>query len=705
MTTATATTYTQATRRMAIATPLGEDALLLVGFNGTEELSRLFNFELDLASLRDDIGPDEIVGKNITIGFELLDGSHRFLNGYVSRFTYRGTDDRLSHYSAEMVPALWFLSRRTDCRIFQKKTVVQIIEEVFEKLNFKDFESAEIKGSHPEREYCVQYRESDFDFISRLMEEEGIFYFFRHENGKHVLVLADHNGVYKDCPENEVEFGSPTNAPDMGELITSWEHKYEFRSGKYTHTDYNFETPTAPMLATTPTMVKLGGVDKYELFDYPGRYTVKADGEANSKVRMEEHEVPFDVVLAGGKCRTFFAGGMFTLARHHAEAETGKKYVITSVTHSAMGGTGYETGGTDAPLEYSNSFTCIPASVKFRPASTTPKPIVHGSQTAVVVGPSGEEIHADKYGRVKVQFHWDRYNKADENSSCWIRVAQLWAGKQWGAMFLPRVGQEVVVDFLEGDPDRPLIVGRVYHAESMPPYNPEEFKTMSTIKTLSSPDGGGFNELRFEDKKGEEQIFIHAENEYHTRVKKNAFEYIGENRHLIVAADQYEQVDGDKHLTVTGDQNEKVDGTVSLKVASDLQQKIGANHALEAGQEIHLKGGMKVILEAGTQLTLKVGGNFVDINPGGVFISGTMVMVNSGGSAGSGSGCSPDAAKAPEEAMDAEPGEVNVPPEAPEPPEPVEFSPAAAVLQEAAENGTPFCEQCERARQEQMANA
>jgi type VI secretion system secreted protein VgrG len=315
---------------------------------------------------------------------------------------------------------------------------------------------------------------------------------------------------------------------------------------------------------------------------------------------------------------------------------------------------------------------------------------VEGIQTAIVVGPSGEEIYTDEYGRVKVQFHWDRRGSSDENSSCWMRVSQLWAGTNWGAMFIPRIGQEVIVDFLEGDPDRPLVTGRVYHGTNMPPYSLPDEKTKSTIKSYSSPDGGGFNEIRFDDLKGEEQVFIHAEKNQDIRTEKDRMEWVGQDSHLIVVRNQLEKVEGDKHLTVNGDQNEKVDGTVSLEAGTDIQEKAGGKHALDAAQEIHLKAGMKVIIEAGTQVSLKAGSNFIDIGPSGVSIQGTMVNINSGGSAGSGSGSSPQAPEEPAEADTAEPGRATQGP--PGPTEPATPTPQARALSSAAQTGTPFCE-------------
>jgi type VI secretion system secreted protein VgrG len=320
------------------------------------------------------------------------------------------------------------------------------------------------------------------------------------------------------------------------------------------------------------------------------------------------------------------------------------------------------------------------------------KPLIHGTQTAVVTGKSGEEIWTDKLGRVKVQFFWDRLGKADENSSCWIRVAQGWAGKGFGAFFLPRMGHEVVVSFLEGDPDRPLITGSVHNAETTPPYALPGEQTKSTLKTLSSKGGGGFNEFRFEDNKGKEEIFLHAEKDQQIRVKDSVFETIGGERHLEITKDQFEEVKGDLHLHTVGDVNQKVDGTVSLNAGMNIQDKAGMNYAMDAGSEIHLKAGMTVVMEAGVSLTIKVGGNFINLNPAGVFISGSMVFINSGGSAGSGSGSSPQAPTAPKEAVDSEAGSATTA-EAPPALTKATFPSATGLtLTHAAKSGAPFCE-------------
>jgi type VI secretion system secreted protein VgrG len=338
--------------------------------------------------------------------------------------------------------------------------------------------------------------------------------------------------------------------------------------------------------------------------------------------------------------RAFCSGFRFKLMDHF-KGDYNAEWLLTSIDHSGVQNPDYVSGTVEEP--YSNSFTCIPYRIPFRPERVAPKPVVRGPHTAVVVGPQGEEIWPDKFGRVKVKFFWDRDGKKDENSSCWVRVAQPWAGKNWGFVAIPRIGHEVVVDFLEGDPDRPIIVGSVYNAENMPPYTLPDNKTQTGIKSRSSAGGGSanYNEIHFEDKDGKELFRIHAEREKQEHVEENSFEYVEGNRDLVVDGDQAETVGGDKHTTVKGERREKIDGDLSLTVGGARNEKIGSVFAVESGQEIHLKAGMKVIIEAGMQISLKGPGGFVDIGPSGVTIQGTMVLINSGGAAGSGTACQP----------------------------------------------------------------
>jgi type VI secretion system secreted protein VgrG len=639
--------FTQAHRLLSATTPLGKDVLLLKGFHGREQLSRLFRYTLDFWSERDDIAAKEIVGKGVGWCVNPADDEPRYFHGFVSRFVAGPMHVQgLRTYQAEVVPWLWFLTRSTDCRIFQNKDVKAIIEAVFRKFGFATW-AFKLRDSYAKREYCVQYRESAFQFVSRLLEDEGIFYYFRHEEGKHTLVLADQTSAYTPCREKEVAYHA-------GRLraghVNAWEHRYEFRSGKSTTTDYNFETPSTSLLASTDTLSKLPGVEKFERFDYPGPHARKDDGTARSKVRMGEEEAPGDVVEGAGTCCTFTPGGTFKLSRHECSSEVGIGYVLTAVEHRTRD---VSYTNSNEMSEYDNTFTCIPDKSLFRPARVTPRPVMQGPQTAVVVGPSGEDIYLDKYGRVKVQFFWDREGKKDENSSCWIRVAESGAGKNWGIIFNPRVGQEVVVDFLEGDPDRPLVTARVYNADQMPPYELPKDQTRSTIKSRSvGGSADNFNELRFEDKKGSEQVFLHAEKDMDLRIKNDAREFVGNDRHLVVKGNRVESVEKELHLDVKGVARAKVGKDLSLNVVGKRQDKVGGNYALDAGPEIHLKAGTSLVLEAGEEITLKAGSNFIHIGPEGVAITGKMVMINSGGNAGSGSGSDPQAPKKPDVADD-----------------------------------------------------
>ncbi|MCY2992012.1 MAG: type VI secretion system tip protein TssI/VgrG [Planctomycetota bacterium] len=617
--------------------------------------------------------------------------------------------DGRRNYRAEVVPWPWFLSKTADCRVFQKMTLPQIIEKIFQEYGFTKYK-LQLKDGHPKWEYCVQYRETDFNFVSRLMEQEGIFYFFKHAADSHTMIIADHAGAYVDCEEQEVRFPKKTEGTE--DHLTSWEHSYEFRSGQMTQTDYNFETPNTNLLTNSPTKIPLPDAKKYEIYDYPAEYETVNAGKVDTNARMEEEEAGYDIVHASSRCKSFTPGGKFKVQEHRSKSEVGKTYVITAIHHHGLEVGDYETGGSGGGEDYSNTFTAIPDKVVFRPARITPKPVIQGAQTAVVTGPKGEEIWPDKYGRVLVQFHWDREGKKHQDgkqTSCWMRCAQGSAGRGWGSMFIPRIGQEVLVTFLEGDPDQPLVTGVVYNADQMPPYTLPDEKTKSYIKTNSTLGGEGFNEIRIDDLKDKEQIFIHAQRNMDTRVRHDSMERVIANRHLVVGyekdgkksgdqremvyhdkhtkvhgnqiehvggdmqlliggvdggqgnqdivikANKKEQIGADDHLHVKGKRCEKVDGDQSLTIGQNQQEKVGMKHAVEAGQEIHLKAGMKVIIEAGMQISLVGPGGFVDIGPAGVTIQGIMVKINSGGSAGSGGGSSPTAPEDPKEAKPTEP--------------------------------------------------
>ena len=720
--------HTQAGRRLKVTTPLGSDILLLSGFTGQETISRPFLFQLECVAENEKTKQvlfDSLLGQKITVEIELPGGGKRYINGSCLRVAQGARDATFTRHVLDLVPEAFLLSRKTQSRIFQHLSVPDILKKVLAPpLDM----SWEISGTFHPRDFCVQYRESDFAFASRLMEEEGIYYFFKHSAGAHAMVVAN-------LPTNHLPIPGGSNLIFEGagggtreeDRVQGWEKAQELRSSKVTLWDHCFELPhkhlegTASILASVAAgksshKLALGANSKLELYDFPGAYAQRFDGINKSKgeqpaeiqkifqdnlrtaeARMQAEAAASVLVHATSNCRQVVSGHKFTLERHF---EGDGSWVVYHVEHAATEAGGLRSGG--GGFTYQNRFSCFPAALPFRPPRLTPIPTVKGTQTAVVVGPKGEEIFTDKYGRVRVQFHWDREGKSDTDSSCWVRVGQPVAGRRWGASFWPRIGQEVIVDFLEGDPDQPIIVGSVYNADQMPPYlgdgpdsKHKNDNKVSGIKSNTTMEGEGFNEWRFDDTKGKQQIFLHAERNMDTRVKNESMESVGSDKHLtvggekdgqtwgnykelvyknayvhhkgqsqqtvggsmfltvggekedpgdlevVVKGDRAARVEQDEYLYVKGSTMKKIDGGLGLTVGGDLDAKIGKKLAAEAGQEIHLKAGMKVVIEAGTQLTLKVGGNFIDINPAGVNIVGTMVLINSGGSAGSGSGASP----------------------------------------------------------------
>jgi type VI secretion system secreted protein VgrG len=688
------TNYSQDHRLLSVDTPLGKDVLLLQEITGYEGISRLFSYDLNLLAFENDsISFKSIVGQKVSITMQLPDGSPRYISGYVSRFTQGETDKRyFTHYHAQVVPWLWFLTREADCKIFQNMAVPDIISQVFNAFDFKDFRLS-LKSSYPQLEYCVQYRETSFNFVSRLMEECGIFYYFDHTTqGKHTMVLADQSSNLPACPGSPISYDTQVGGIYDPEVIDNWHVAQDVRTGKYTVTDYNFTTPSTSLLANDPTVVDLAASQPLELYDYPGLYTTKDQGDTVAKVRMQEEEASYMVVSAAGNARTLMSGYSFELKNHY-RSDQNTNYVVTEIRHFGSAGQTYTTAGTEGSETYSNHFTCIPASVTYRPARITPKPFVQGPQPALVVGKAGEEIWVDKYGRVIVQFYWDRLGQKNENSSCWVRVSQPWAGGSWGAMWIPRIGQEVLVDFLEGDPDRPVITGRVYNADQMPPYTLPDYQTRSTFMSRSSKGGGSsnYNELRFEDLKGQEQIFMNAEKDMDLRVENDSREFIGANRHLIVTSNQQEQIQADKHLHVQGNHFEKVEGNMSLQVTGDQMESVTGNKSLSVtgdqkesvtgnvslsvtqgksdsitmgyamtAMSIHLSGESGIVIECPAGITLSSGANSIDIGPAGVFVTGTpFVYLNSGSSPASTSdpsGGSPDSPTDPKDPDTADDG-------------------------------------------------
>ena len=700
-------------------TPLGERVLLLRSMSGQEELGRLPQFQLEFVSGRGDITPAEILGKNISWLVRLTSGEPRYFNGFVTSFaeagegSVAGFDEQLKHgffYRATVHPWLWFLTRAANCRIFQNMTAVEIADKVFEGYPFAHVKKVQLRTDYPKREYSVQYRETDFNFVCRLFEQEGLYFAFEYDDGRNSLLLMDSYGAHKTLPPLKVPFLAEGFGAHDGDSVNTWAVSREIQPGKYTIDDFHYLRPRDRMSAQgLPVEAKDHDLAEFEVYDYPGEYDLPAEGPVYARTRIEELHARYEQFSGGGHLRAAKPGQLLTL-QEHTRSQYNKEYIVTSLAYTASVGE-YASGGSGG--QFHCAVSAIAGSTPFRPARITPKPLIQGPQTAIVVGKSGEEIHTDDegLGRVKVQFHWDRYSKTDENSSCWVRVAQPIAGSNWGFLGLPRIGHEVVVEFLEGDPDHPIVTGSVYNDVLKPPYALPTEKTRTGFKSHSSKGGSSsnFNELRFEDKIGEEDIFIHAEKDQNTRIKHDQLKWIGNEDHLIVKADVFETREADHHLSLTGNRNEKIDGTLSLEIGEDVHAKVKTNLEYDVGTEIYLKSGTTLVLESGTTLTLKVGSNHITLEKSGITIDGTqiavkgksqieidapMTKVNSGaggGSAGSGAGAKPEAPKAPKEAGNSEGGVMEAPPTkvAPE-----NYSPQAQMFHMAAQSGTPFCEIC-----------
>jgi len=605
-----ATILTQENRLLSIDTPLGKDKLLLTRFSGSEGMSLPFSFELSLSSEDTHINPHDIIGKNVTVSIALADDGKRYINGIVWRFSQErlgeGSDQFLlmANYSATMVPWIWLLTRAVNSRIFQEKSVQQIIEQIFRDRGFADYEFR-LSGKYQPREYCVQYHESDFNFISRLLEQEGIFYFFEHKAGRHVLVLADSVEEHKNCPHQDtarcqLAGGSALEAEDM---ITNLGWGEEIRFGKYATKDFNYLMPTTDLRVEIPTRIAHAQGERV-YHDFPGMYGTRSEGERYADIRMQAEEAQIKVLSGSGNCRSFVSGHRFTLAEYHRDDMNNIPYVLTSVSHTASEAIGGSNDETKA--EYSNSFTCIPHSIPYRPQLMTGRPVIAGVQTAIVTGPSREEIYTDEHGRVKVQFHWDLEGKNDDKTSCWIRVAQIWAGQGWGGIWIPRIGHEVIVSFIEGDPDRPIITGSVYNAQQTVPYTLPANATQSGVKTRSSKGGStdNYNEIRFEDKKGAEQIQVHAEKNMDTSIEVDETHDVGGNRKVHVKGHFTENIDSGETRQVDAGANETINGGETRTVTG------GITETVSGGETRTVSGGLNETITGGE--TRKVSGGKIE---------------------------------------------------------------------------------------------
>ncbi len=647
-----------------VFTPLSPDALTLIRMTGRERLGRLSKFDVELVGRDESVPFADLLGKDMTVEMELPDGSVRRFHGLVTRFAQVGSEGRRVLYRASLAPWLWFLSRTADCRVFQGASAPDIVMGVFRELGFTDFRD-DLTRSYAPRVYCVQYRETDLNFVSRLMEEEGIYYFFEHSEGKHTLVLSDSLSAHSPSEEGaEIPFSPQVEASQREEArITQWQQVKAVEPGAIVLNDYNFEAPRANQRVTCANP-KDHAHGEFEVYDYPGLYTDPARGDSLAQARLEEYHTRSHVVRGAGTARGLATGRLFTLTQHPREDQN-VEHLVTA-TEFTVSNPELESGLPDDAPVYSVRFEAIPSRQRYVTPRMARRPFVQGPQTAVVVGKAGEEIWTDQHGRVKVQFHWDRYGKNDENSSCWVRVSQPWAGKGWGAVAIPRIGQEVIVDFLEGDPDQPIIVGRVYNADNMPPYALPDNKTQTGIKSRSSKGGSAdnFNEIRFEDLKGDELVYIHAEknqtivvendkneNVGHDEVRgigndrtdsvgrdedrqvgrhrtdtvgKNESRTVGDNQTETVGKDQTVTVGENRSVTVGKNETRTVTEVQSISVGKDRSTNVGQNDTTTVSKAFLLDVGDSIVLKTGSaQIVMKKDGT--------ITIEGKDVTINASG--------------------------------------------------------------------------
>ena len=613
----------QTGRLLSLTTPLGTDVLIPTALEGTEGLSELFAFTLEAASTDTGLTADRLLGKGVTLKIRRPDADPRIVNGIVAAFAAGDrTLDGMRRYRLVLRPKLWLLTRTADCRIFQNQTVPQIADTLLSEGGITDIKKRGLNGTHSARDYCVQYRETDCDFLARLWAEEGIYFYFEHQDGQHTLVLSDSTAGYGDCLDKAVQHAPPDTSDTIA--VQQWRVADHFSSGKVTLRDTNFEQPTTDLTAATTTVLSNAAFKAWELFDYPGDYIRKGDGTTLSRTRMEEVEARYRLAKGSATYRGFMPGAKITMAKHEVAAEQGQSYVLAQVHHEAADRT--HLGRQEQPAFYRNRFTALPAATPFRPPPVLRRPLIPGPQTATVVGPSGEEIYCDKYGRIRVQFPWDRLGKNDETSSCWIRVGQWIAGATWGSQFVPRVGMEVIVVFLDGDPDRPLVVGTVYNGQNMPPYTLPDNKTQSGIKTRSSSQGSAktFNELRFEDKTGSELVYMHAQKDFTRAVVNDDTLTVQHDQTLTIKNNRTETVqDGNETVTVSK-------GNRTLTVGgNDTTEVTRGNYTvkLSAGNATHQCEAGSITLQAAQSITLKVGSNAITVDQSGIALTALQITL------------------------------------------------------------------------------
>ncbi|WP_434391093.1 type VI secretion system Vgr family protein [Melittangium boletus] len=589
--------------------PHGAGELAVVGFEADEHLSQPYSVEVTLAAPSDvEVDDKSLLGQDALLKVQLGDGTARLFHGLVARVTRwdAGRAPEQQRYHVTVVPRLWMLRHTRRSRIFQEMSVPDIVHQVLGEAGVTHKQS--LHGTYRPRNYCVQYRESDLDFVHRLLEEEGIFYSFVHTESAHTLMMSDASLTCSAIAgEARLVFRERSKMVAGSESVHAFSSRMQVQPGAVSLRDFNFVQPGQDLTATVQDDTGEPGL---ELYDYPARYEAPAAGKALARVRLQELRAQVEQQEGASNCRRLCPGHSFELDEHPVGAFN-RGYLVRSVRHvgrqpEVLTFEQTWSGGKEA---YHNNFTCLSAQVPFRPARQTPRPLIAGAQTAVVVGPPGEEIHTDEHGRIKVQFHWDREGKGDDKSSCWIRVSQAWAGPGWGALYLPRIGQEVVVEFLEGDPDRPIVTGSVYNGQNPPPIELPAHKTRSTLRSSSSPGGGGYNELRIEDAAGEEQIYLHAQKDFQIVVENDKTQEVRGNETLLVKKDRHRTIEGSQFLEVKKNDDSTIGGNQRLDVLKDRSTSVQGNHTESVGgdQSIEVGGNQNVSVAMASLETVGLG--------------------------------------------------------------------------------------------------
>ncbi len=624
---------------MQISTPLGKDKISLLGFVAEEGMSQLYSISASMYTLANQIKLSDLVGKSVTISVnsKYKDETLRYFQGIVSHLETKGSGSVIrnkpveyTYYDAVIVPKAAFMANRKNCRIYQNKSVIDIASDLFShhKVAFKDM----TKGSSPKYEFCVQYEETDLDFLCRLLQQEGIFFFFEHSKKEHILKLVNDVNSYVKCKDSEVMFNTRKGNHSS---VTKWSGGLTMVSGAFSQQGYDFKQPKESPKGNS-VVSTLPAQNTYEVFDYVGESELNKRAKQTATMRLEALQKDMHKCAGTSDCSQFLVGKLFTFKDHEEKHIVGKTFLLTWIRTSVS---------SDGD-EYTNHFECVPEKTPYRAVALHKKPLINGVQTAVVTGEKGDEILVDKYGRVKVQFHWDREGKNDSSSSCWIRISQNWAGNKWGAFFFPRVGQEVLVDFINGDPDQPIISGAVYNVDLMPPYDLPSKKTQSGIKSRSSKTGGAdnFNELRFDDEKGKELFAVQAEKDYEilikndssTKVMNNSTETvtkaqtveIGETRTIKVKKDDALNVDGACDTTIAKDYTLKLGAGQTVSVAKDDKLDVTGSRSVSITQSHKLSAGTKLTITGGQEISLAAGAASITLKASGeVAIKGTKVTL------------------------------------------------------------------------------